>query len=259
MSASSTYARLRADTHGFTLIETLVSMIAGVVVTGALSMVFIVALHQTSRLTDSVQATQLGRTAMTHVIDELHSACLSRNYAPVQEKSKTTELIFRNAYSEATIIPNAKEAPIAGTGAYQHKIVWSSAAHTLTDFVYPSESGGEWPKFKFATTAQPASGILFASNVSEAKSGAIFKYYKYGETASSSSTTALSTLVPVTPPPEGFNSAEAASVAAVLVSFTTAPINNHTALSRSAEFSNQVTFAFGTPSSETKIEDQPCA
>ncbi|MGD0453854.1 MAG: hypothetical protein ABSB69_09675 [Solirubrobacteraceae bacterium] len=249
------------DTRGFTLIETLVAMLSGVILTGALFMIFIVALHQTSRITDSVQATQLGRTAMTHVIDELRSACITRGYAPVQEKSGESELIFRNAYSEESIIPNAKEAKVAGTGAYQHQLVWSSTAHTLTDFVYPSEGGSEWPNFKFATTAAPSKGILLASNVTTAKSPShIFTYYKYGTTATESSTTPLGTLEPVAPKnlATGFTASEAATVAAVVVSFSTAPLSKSTALSRSAEFSNEVTFAFGTPSSEAKIEDQPC-
>src|SRR6202042_149590 len=107
MLTLQTLRTVARDTHGFTLIETLVAMISGVVVTGAMFMVFIVALHQTSRLTDSAQATQLGRTAMTHVIDELRSACISHGYTPVQEKSTASELIFRNAYSEEAVIPNA--------------------------------------------------------------------------------------------------------------------------------------------------------
>jgi type II secretory pathway pseudopilin PulG len=269
-------AHCARDERGFTLIETLVAMIAGIVVTGALFEIFIVSLHQSSRITDSVQATQLGRTAMTHVIDELHSACIARSYTPVQEKSNENELIFRNAYSEEATIPNVKEAEEKskkGTGAYQHQIVWNKEKSTLTDFIYPSESTSAWPKFTFPTpdyssstreaaNAEPKKGILLASNVSQTETGSsknpIFRYYKYGETYSSGSGEPVSTLTEITPPTGGFTEAEANTVAAVLVSFKTAPIDNYTALSRSAEFSNQVTFSFGTPSSETKISDKPC-
>ena len=125
--------------HGFTLIETLVAMISGVVVTGATFSVLIVSLHQTSRITDSVQATQLGRTAMTHVIDELHSVCLARKFSPVQENSSDSKLIFVNAYS--------KESVISKTEAYEHEIEWSGeATQKLTDTV-TSASGGQWPNF----------------------------------------------------------------------------------------------------------------
>ncbi len=259
--------RAASDQRGFTLIETLVSMIAGVVVTGALSMVFIVALHQTSRLTDSVQASQLGRTAMTHIVDELRSACIARNYTPIQQGSSPTKLIFRDAYSEAAIIPNAAEAVPLGTGAFQHEIVFNSSAHTLTDYIFPSEKGSEWPTYKFpaadyeeskneAPNAEPKKGIQIASNVSSAS----FKYFEYGETATDSPTTPLTTLEPIKlEAAEKLTLGGAASVAAVEVTLKTAPVDGQTKLSRSAEFSNEVTFAFGTPSSEAKIEDNPCA
>jgi prepilin-type N-terminal cleavage/methylation domain-containing protein len=264
MSTSTIYTQFSSDQRGFTLIETLVSMVAGVVVTGALSMVFIVALHQTSRLTDSVQASQLGRTAMTHIVDELRSACVSRNYTPVQEGSTSTDLIFRNAYGEESLILNAKEAA-PGTGAFQHQIVFNSSAHTLTDYIYPSEKGSEWPNYKFpladyesskseAANAEPKKGIQLANNVKSAS----FKYFQYGEAATESTTTPLTTLSEIALTSNALPSKAAPNVAAVEVTLTTEPLDGETTLSRSAEFSNEVTFAFGTPSSEAKIEDQPC-
>lgn len=248
--------------HGFTLIELLVSMLMATIVIGALFEIFIVSLHQTSRITDSVQATQLGRTAMTHVVDELHSACITREFKPVQKESGEKELIFENAYSTEAVIKSA----------YKHQIVFNEAAGTLTDFIYPSkvESGSEWPEFKFpvadyssttheAANAEPKKGVLLASNVTKINSTTpIFKYYAYGETYSSGSSEPVSTLTEKKPPSTGFTEAEANGVAAVLVSFTTAPLDKETTLSRSAEFSNQVTFAFGAPSSEAKIVDGPC-
>jgi Tfp pilus assembly protein PilW len=264
-------SNLRQD-GGFTLIETLVAMIAGVVVTGAVLEIFMVSLHQTSRLTDYVQATQLGRSAMTHIVDELHSACISREFAPIQEKSNANELIFRNGYSEEAFLPNAKEAETKeasltqkkGAGVFEHQIVWSKSAGTLTDYIYKTTSG-EWPTYVFPevtsthANATPTTGIQLASNVTEASgSTPIFKYYMYGEAASGSSSTAESTLTEEKPPTSGFTAEEAKKVAAVLVSFGTAPIDGQTALSRRAEFSNQIIFSFSTPSSETTIKDGPC-
>jgi Tfp pilus assembly protein PilW len=238
--------RLAGGEHGFTLIETLVAMISGVVVTGATFSILIVALHQTSRITDSVQATQLGRTTMTRVIDELHSACIARKFAPVQKGSSGTKLIFVNAYS--------KEAVITKTEAYAHEIEWSNATQKLTD-IATQASSGEWPKFIFAST--PTKTVL-GEHIAEQGSNPIFKYYEYGETYSSGSTEPVSTLIEMAIPSSGMTATEAAQVAAVLVSFTTKPIDGQTALSRAAEFSNQYTFAFGAPSSESKIEDGPC-
>ena len=258
--------------HGFTLIETLVAMIAGVVVTGAILEIFVVSLHQTSRLTDYVQATQLGRSAMTHIVDELHSACISREFAPVQAKSSANELVFRNAYGEEAFLPNAKEAETKeasltekkGAGVFEHQIVWSKSAGTLTDYVYRTTSG-EWPTYTFPeitsthSNATPTTGIRLASNVTEASgSTPIFRYYTYGETASESSSTAVSTLTEKLAPTGGFTTEEAKKIAAVVVSFATAPIDGETALGRRAELSNQVIFSFSTPSSETTIKDGPC-
>jgi Tfp pilus assembly protein PilW len=238
--------RLAGGEHGFTLIETLVAMISGVVVTGATFSILIVALHQTSRITDSVQATQLGRTTMTRVIDELHSACIARKFTPVQEGSSGIKLIFVNAYS--------KESVIKKTEAYEHEIEWNSATEKLTDTVTPASSG-EWPNFTFAAT--PTKTVL-GEHIAKEGSNPIFKYYEYGETYSSGSSAPVSTLTEMTIPTGGMKATEAANVAAVLVSFTTKPIDGQTALSRAAEFSNQYTIAFGSPSSETTIVDGPC-
>ncbi|HEV3047248.1 MAG TPA: hypothetical protein VGY13_07790 [Solirubrobacteraceae bacterium] len=254
---------------GFTLMETLVAMVAGVVLTGALAMIFIVAVHQTSRLTDSVQSTQLGRTAMTHITDELRSACLKREFTPVQENSGPNELIFFNAYGEEALIPNAKQSTVTGAGAFEHQIIYNSTTHTLTDFVYPSESGSEWPNFKYpaldynsstreAANAEPKKGVQLATNVSEAKVGSVFQYYKYGTAVTSSSTAPETTLQASTLTSGKLTSKEAANVASVLVSFTAAPLDGNTKASRAAEFSSQVTFAFSTPSSEATISDKPC-
>lgn len=234
--------------HGFTLIETLVAMISGVVVTGATFSVLIVSLHQTSRITDSVQSTQFGRTAMTHVIDELHSVCLARKFSPVQENSGESKLIFVNAYS--------KEAVISKTEAFEHEIKWSGeATQKLTDTV-TSASGGQWPNFEFNAT--PKTTVL-AEHITQGKVP-IFQYYKYATTASEgSSETPAGALVKMTLPTGGALSAtEAAEVAAVQVNLKAVPLDGETALSRSAEFGNLVTFSFSTPSSEAKIEDGPC-
>ena len=97
--------------------EVLVAMVIGIVVTGALFAILEVSLHQTSRITDRVQATQLGRTAMTKMVDELHSACLAREFAPVRANSGPKELRFATGFSEKTLVEPSE--------AYEHRIVWN--------------------------------------------------------------------------------------------------------------------------------------
>jgi Tfp pilus assembly protein PilW len=240
------------DERGATLIETLVAAVCGVIVAGALFAILIVSLHQSSRITDTVQATQRGRTAMSAIVDELHSTCISRGFAPVQTGSGATKLLFIDSYGEESV----------PTKAQQDEIVWTKEAGkesgTLTDNTYLSK-GGEWPKFTFAYPGAPSSTYLLARNVSKTGSTPIFQYYKYAPEAKSSSESALGTLTAVGPPAEGFTSAEAGTVASVLVSFTTAPAVSHSSTAgRSVALSNQTTFAFGSPASESTIKAGPC-
>ncbi len=57
-------------------------MVTGIIVTGALFAVLEVSMRQTARITDIAQANQLGRTTMTHMVDELHSACIAAEQEP---------------------------------------------------------------------------------------------------------------------------------------------------------------------------------
>jgi Tfp pilus assembly protein PilV len=250
------FASLRSDEGGFTLMELLVAMVAGVAVTGALFGVLEVSLHQTARLTDRVQATQLGRVAMTRVVDALHSTCISPEFRPVLAKSNETELWFVNAYSNQAVIPMSEVS--------EHKIAWSKEAGKetgmLTDYSFPA-TGGSWPKYTFAGTESPVGGTRIATNIApveESGKKIIFQYYKYNTSSTSSTLTPLST-IEMTTPLEIKNSAPVAeSVASVLIRFTAFPTNGNTALNRGVEMRNQVTLAMSAPSSETPVEASPC-
>ena len=87
MLSGRSLPRRARDEHGFMLIEILVGLLSAVVVTGALFVILEVALHQTARIADVAQATQLGRTAMTNIVDKLHSVCLAPQFTPVESGS----------------------------------------------------------------------------------------------------------------------------------------------------------------------------
>jgi Tfp pilus assembly protein PilV len=259
------------DERGFTLIELLVSMLTAFVVTGALFAILQTSLEQTSLISDKVQANQLGRLAMTKIVDELHSACIAPGFQPIQAGSTGSKLIFKNAYSSEAVILNAKEAEAktAGTGIYEHQIVWNSSAKTLTDFIYKSESGeGATAKFlepdyssatNEAPDASPKKGVQLASDITQTEEKPIFKYYKYNTAYSSGATEGLSTLklIPLSSEHE-LTEKEADEAAAVVVSFRQAPTNNKSERDRFVDLSDQVTFAFSVPNAETPIEDAPC-
>ena len=250
--------RLARGEEGFTFVELMVAILCGVIVTGALFGIIDISLRQTTRITDRVQATQHGRIAMTKVIEELHSACLAREFAAVQPTSTSSELRFATAFSEKTVVEP--------TEASEHSIAWSGTYPgfgRLTDKTFRATNASACPKFKFEATATPPNGVIVAENVyaqtKEAKEVPVFQYYKYSTKASAGGAEApTSTLTLVPLKPKEALGETAASVAAVQVNLTEAPVSNNLTLNRSAEFSNLVTLAFASPSSEATITDGPC-
>ena len=248
--------RRARDEHGFMLIEILIGLLSAVVVTGALFVILEVALHQTARIADVAQATQLGRTAMTNIVDKLHSVCLAPQFTPIEAGSTEKSLIFVGAYG--------KEAELSS--AHREKIEWTGTSSTpgnLIDYYYPS-TGGSWPNFTFAATATPVGGTRIAEKVSQTETEAkakvpIFQYYKYAPKASSAAeNNPLGALEPVIPPAEGLSAASAETVASVIVSFRTAPPNGNETIHRTVDLSNQVTFAFSAPDPEETLKGAPC-
>ncbi len=233
--------------------ETLVAMVTGLIVSGALFAILEVSLHQTARAVDVVQATQLGRVTMTRLVQELRSACLSPGFTPVQEKSSGSELVFIGARSEAAAI----------TSAEKHQIVWNKEAGTLTDYTYKSTKG-EAPNFTFpkleSANASPPAGIRIGEKISQTGSEPIFQYYKYASAATSSGTEGLSALTPLlaSPTTEKLTEATAKQASSVVIGFNAAPTDGNTKLGRSADYKSQVTFAFSAPDSESTIVAAPC-
>jgi Tfp pilus assembly protein PilW len=254
-------ARLR-DPRGFTLMEALVAMIAGVVVLGALVVILEVTINQTSRIDETAQANQTGRTTMTKILDELQSGCLGREFAPVQGPSTENDLRFDSAYS--------KEANIKASEAAEHEIVWSKAGETLTEYKYAGTSG-ENTSIAFSTTKESSTGTRIGEKITSGHSGGkvipIFRYYKYRTTPISTSETPENALELIEPASETttLGSAAAKEVAAVVVTFKAGVVHqellaNETKARESVptELSDQTTFAFAAPTSETTITDGPC-
>jgi Tfp pilus assembly protein PilV len=235
-----------SDASGFTLIETLVAMISSTVVVGALFAIFIVALHQTARTSGRVEATELGNTTMTRLVDELHSACIAREFTPIREKSSANELIFVSGVGKQAIL----------TKAYLHKIAYSTSAHTLVETTWPNVSTSSWPNFEFSESGTPTTVRIGENITLNTGAEGIFQYYGYSE--SPKSTGAVSTLE--SEPLEdksGLSTTSAAKAVAVSINFT-AGATQYKQYKPTIELSNQVTLAFTAPSAETPILQKPC-
>lgn len=242
-----------AGQSGFSLVEVLVATISALVVMGALMGLLVVSQHQTSVLHDVGQATQYGRTAMTRVVDELHSSCIAKEFAPIVKESTGSKLIFIDAYS--------KEAEIkSGERTREDILTYNKEARTLTDETIPS-SGGEWPAFTFAGTPRKS---IIGTNISETKEGAktvpVFTYYEYKKKPEpDGSTEASTTLKEVeSVPAKGFSENEAKGIAGVGITFTAAPSSGQETVGRSVNLNTLVTLAFSAPNTEAEVKDGPC-
>ena len=242
-----------ADESGFSLVEVLVAMISSIVVMGALMGLLVVSQHQTSILHDVGQATQYGRDAMTRMVDELHSSCIAKEFAPVEKESTGSKLIFIDAYS--------KEAEIkSGERTREDILTYNKEKRTLTDETIPS-TGGEWPTFTFGGTP---SKFVLGTNITETKEGAkalpVFSYYEYKKKPEpDGSTEASTTLKEVeSVPVAGLSENEAKGIAGVAITFTAAPSSGQETVGRSVNLNTLVTLAFSAPNTETEVKDGPC-
>jgi type II secretory pathway pseudopilin PulG len=257
-SLVSTRRLALADEHGFTMIELLVSMVTGLVVCFALYAILTVATDQSSRLTGYAQSTQQGRLAMTKILDELHSTCLTPGFAPIQIGSGESEVRFINAFSE--------EAVIAKSQIAEHRIVWNKEAGTLTNYTYPAVKEKTWPTFEYSSTASPVGGVVLARNITQTEAGGkkvpIFQYYSYNGTYNESAETGLAELntEPLKMPLEEKTAPTAASV---LINFTAGPSDGKVFIGAAGKgvtdsLQSQVTLSFSVPVSNNTVVDAPC-
>ena len=177
-------SRALAAEEGVSLIELLVSILAGMIVIIALFNLQIVTLHQTTRVFTKVDATQHARIAIEDLENELHSACIVDNVTPIQAGSSPTSVQFVSQEGNgATLTPvehlityNTTAGSITTTSG-----VFNYGALTLTDATYAetgeTQNSSGVPVYTFASTASTARILL--ANVSQSGTIPIFQYYAY--------------------------------------------------------------------------------
>lgn len=169
-------ARLGRD-DGFTLVELLVSMAAGMVVVAGLVTVLSVTLQQTTGTFTRVDATERARTMLAHVEDELHSACLTDGVTPIEggaqgtQTSDANNLVFVSQFGTS-----AAPTPV------EHKITFNSANGTLTEYTYNATTAGSDPtKWAFSSTPTRTAGKLLLNHVAQVTGPTtpVFQYFAY--------------------------------------------------------------------------------
>ncbi len=271
----------RSGEAGFSLIETLVAMVAGVIVIGALFAILEVGLHQSARLNDVNVATKTGRATMTRMVDELHSACVSAKYAPVKEGSSETKLIFVNGYGKSSTlpIPSAVGATKGFEGIHRDTLEWEEkpAANSNKEGILrdktvtaTGESAGSYTYGEESIKGGSIIGERISPSETKVENAKgekvfppIFSYYAYASSASTGTGAASSTLTPIELKGGTLSEPQAKTVAAVGIAFHALPTDKLSTINRSiketgVDVNSLVTLAFSAPTSEATIKGGPC-
>lgn len=265
-------ARLLREERGLTLIELLVSMTAGAVVVAGATLILVVALRQNTRITDRVQADDIGRTALNQIVDELRSSCTGFGSTSIQAPSTTPtaplgstgplSLWFLTAYGSSS----SGEAAIKRVAL--HDLTWTStgtsntkqALGKLTDYSWNS-TGGEPPNsaWTFNNVLSPATASstrVVATNMIPATepSQHIFSYERYDTTSGDST---FGELVPLVSSELPATATTAKQIARVTITYTQAPERGDTRPGHTTNFSDSVVLRLTPP--ESNSEGSTCA
>jgi type II secretory pathway component PulJ len=162
--------RRLAGEAGFTLVELLATMAAGLVVLLALATIMAVTLRETTRSFTQVDATSRARPVFEGLENELHSACFADEETPIQLNSNANALIFMSSYGNG-----------ATPTEVWHEIDYNPApTATLTDSTYSvnysvdANGNPVWSR----GTQQGATRTLL-TNVAQNGTTPVFQYFAY--------------------------------------------------------------------------------
>jgi type II secretory pathway pseudopilin PulG len=220
------------DERGFTLIELLVSILTFVVVLSAILMMTTVATHDQNRIAKRVSANQRARPVMTHLIDELHSACIAPRFSPVLAGTSTSITFLSKAGSDVTPVPD------------KHTVTLANG--TLSEVTSPGIPGTSPQAYGSAQTTTLLTNALATTGVP------VFRYYRY----SGSQLSAIS----LPNPTSTLSADDAAATVKVDVTFTAAPPGGVSTLDPKSplSISDSATFRLEAPSTSASAVNGPC-
>ncbi len=194
---------LRAES-GYTLVEMLVSMLAGAIVVVTVVLILDFSKTQQTRISDHVRADQIGRTSMERMLLELRSSCVG-GMPPIQGPiaslgggtpvSPLQTLNGENLWFVSTY-GTAEAGKSTLKEGYLHDIKWQETSPrsstgervgTLTDYMFKAEKG-ELPqkKWEFQSSLSTSTAKykhVLARNVTPLEGGtSVFRYYRFDTT-----------------------------------------------------------------------------
>lgn len=161
------HIRTIQDERGTTLMELTVGMAAGAVVFLALTSLIIGSMHGTARVSARIDAAQRARIVLTRLVEELHSACVAPQVAPVQAGSTGTLLSFIHQTGSGV-------APVP----IKTKVTLTGNTLKKEDF---KANGGAAPKWTFEEKEPFSTQQLMTGIAPISPNTSIFTYYGYSE------------------------------------------------------------------------------
>jgi hypothetical protein len=152
-----------SNESGTTLVELMVALMAGLVIISALTMVILTTMHGSARVIARVEATQRARLALTRLVQELHSSCVTPEIAPIKTGSTGTTLRFvHQTGSAVSPTPIWSEVSLTGTSLVQQDY---GVIGTAPSWERGSAIGGARTLLTYVGPIPPSSWI--------------FSYYRY--------------------------------------------------------------------------------
>ena len=259
-------ARIRSaatEAAGFTLVEMLVTMAAALVVSFATFGLVEVSTRVTTRVTDSVDATQRGRTAMERLLQELNSGCVVGDTSPVQASTPAGfSPAFQSYGTHIVFVTGLGDGATANL--VLHAIVLSGT--TLKEYSF-TNTGGAAPTLQaasgwtFNSTPSPANGTVLLTNVTTQPATPLFQYFSYSNGANPTKNSlvaapALATPLNATWPAIAGENNAAPSVAQVDIAWDVGPGSNSSDPYRRIAMNDSVVFRL-TPA-DPNTPNYPC-
>lgn len=154
--------------QGFTLVELLAAMTAGMVVLGALVTIMTVTLQHTTRTFTLLDASARARPAFELMENELHSACFAGEEAPIQAGSGPNALVFLTSSGNA-----------ATPTQTWHEITYSAPpVGTLVDTTYQTSSSQVSGILVWSRGTKVSTRTVL-TNVAAQTGTSVFQYFAY--------------------------------------------------------------------------------